>query len=159
MAQDCTIPCNARALQGAIHRRLFGDETFNRLPVIAGALALGIISPVVIVFAPAITGIVLAGWFFLGAAIAVGQAWLSAGAPARQAMPGELVRLVEANAGRIHSPRTAALRERAAALSLNEGNFATQATRLLQELREATGEAWRCPCRKRRLPIPIPLPF
>jgi hypothetical protein len=72
-------------------------------------------------------------------------------------MPAELARLVEENAGRIHAARLPDLRQRAAALSLDQPNFATWATRLLLDLREATGEAWRCPCPKRRLPIPLPL--
>lgn len=156
MAQACTIPCSAAVLQRRLQQRLFGDETFNRLPVLGTALLLGIASPVALVFAPAVTAIVLAGWGFLGAAVVLGQAWLGAATPARRALPAELLRLIDANADRIHPPRAAALRERAAALRLEQPNFDTYVTRVLQDLREATGEAWRCPCRKRRLPIPLP---
>ena len=157
MAQECTIPCDARALQSALQKRYFGDETYRRVPVIGAALALVLVAVALPLFAPVVTGVVLAGWAIAGAAIVAGQAWLGAAAPARQALPEELRRLVEANAARMHAPRVAALRQRAAALSLDQPNFDTFATRLLQDLREATGEAWRCPCRKRRLPLPLPL--
>jgi hypothetical protein len=153
MAQDCTIPCNARLLRAALQRRFFGDQLFERLPAIGVALLVGLASPVVLLFTPAVTAIVLAGWCLIGLAIICGQAWLGAATPALRAMPSELVRLVEDNAPRIHPPRVAELRARAAALSLDAPNFGTFATRLLQDLREATGEAWRCPCPKRRLPF------
>lgn len=147
MAHDCTIPCNARALQAALQRRHFGDETYRRLGVLLGVplLAVGG-AAVALLVAPAVTAIVLAGWAIVGPLVALGQAWLGAVHPARRAMPEELVRLVETNAPRIHPPRAAELRQRAAALRLEQPNFDAGATRLLQELREATGEAWRCPC-------------
>ena len=157
MAQKCTIPCNARALQARLHERLFGDEVYRRLPVLGGALLLGLVSPVVLLFAPAVTAIVLAGWSLVGLVVVLGQAWLGAAAPARRSMPEELVRLVEANAPRIHPPRLAVRGDRSGALSMDQRNFDTFATRLLLAVREATGEAWRCPCRKRRLPIPLPM--
>jgi hypothetical protein len=158
MASDCTIPCNARALQAGLRSRLFSDETFRRMPVVLGAPAVGIVvAAAVLLVAPPVTAIVIVGWALVGAMVAFGQAWLSTAMPARLAMPGELARLVEENAGRIHEPRLPELRQRAAALNLDQPNFDTWATRVLQDLREATGEAWRCPCPKRRFPLPLPL--
>jgi hypothetical protein len=157
MATKCSIPCNAAALRTALQTRLFGDETYRRLPVIGGALVLGLISPATLLVAPAVTAIVLGAWCLVGIAVVLGQAWLEAATPARREMPAELARLVEANAARIHPPRLPELRDRAAALNLNQPNFDTWASRLLHDLREATGEAWRCPCRKRRLPLPLPM--
>lgn len=55
----------------------------------------------------------------------------------------------------MHAPRVADLQKRVSVLSLGQPNFDLFATRVLQDLREATGEAWRCPCRKRRLPLPF----
>ena len=156
MAEGCTIPCNARALRASLQGRLFSDETYSRLPVLGAALLIAVAGPVIaLLIAPPITAVVLAGWGLLGAAIVLGQAWLGAATPAERAMPAELRRLVEANTARIHPPRVASLQERAAVLSLDQPNFGAYATRLLQDLREATGEAWRCPCRKRRLPLPF----
>lgn len=149
------IPCTAAALQAGQQQRLFGDELYTRLPVIGAALLLAIVSPMVLIVAPAVTAIVLVGWGLLGAAVVLGQSWLGAAGPARRALPAELVRLVDANAERMHPPRAAVLRERAASLSLDRPNFDTYATRLLLDLREATGEAWRCRCPKRRLPLPF----
>jgi hypothetical protein len=156
MAADCSIPCSAQALYLHLRGRMFGDGTYERLPVIGGAIVLGIAGVVVaLLVAPAVTAVVVALWAALGVLVAFGQAWLGSGTPARLAMPDELVRLVEANAERIHPSRVPALRERAARLSLGQPNFDTYATHLLLDLREATGEAWHCPCPKRRLPLPL----
>lgn len=156
MAQDCTIPCDAAALRRALHRQRFGDSMAGRTPIVAMALLIAVVSPILVVVAPAVTAIILALWGLVGAAVVAGQAWLDAAAPARQAMPDELAALVEANAARIHESRVPTLRARAAALSLAQPNFDTNATYLLRDLREATGEAWRCPCAGRRLPVPLP---
>ena len=154
--QECTIPCDARELQAALQRRRFGDETFGRLPVIGAALLLAVASPALVLVAPVVTAVVLAGWGLVGAGVMLGQSWLAAATPARSAMPAELLRLIDAHAPRVHPPRLTALRHRASALTLDQPNFDTYATRVLQDLREATGEAWRCRCRKRRLPFPLP---
>lgn len=153
----CTIPCSAKALQAQVHGRLFGDLIFARLPVIGAALALLVGgTAVALLVGPVVTAVILAGWCIVGLAAVVGQAWLGASRPAREALPAELRRLVEQNAGRLHVARAPELRARAGALSLDQSNFDTYATHLLLDLREATGEAWRCPCRKRRLPLPLP---
>lgn len=156
MDQACTIPCNARALQTLVQRRLFGDETYRRLPVLGGVLVIVAAAVAALLLANAATALVLVGWGLIGAGIVLAQAWLGAATPAREAVPREMRRLVEDNAARIHTARVGAFHARAAALSLDQPNFDTNATLLLQDLREATGEAWRCPCRKRRLPLPLP---
>jgi hypothetical protein len=154
MAQDCTIPCSARALVTRLQKRYFGDQTFDRLPVIGGAMLVGVISPVVLLFAPAITAIVLAGWCLFGIAVVLGQSWLGAAEPARRALPDELIRLVDDNAQRIHPPRLDSLRQRAASIGVTGRSSDVGVTHLLLDLREATGEAWRCRCPERRLPLP-----
>jgi hypothetical protein len=155
MAQACTIPCNARAMRAVLQQEKFGDELFNRLPVIGVALLIGIAGIALLPVIPVASAAVVAGWGFIGAAVVAAQAWLAAGPPAYQAMPAELVRLVEVNTTRMHAPRVADLQKRVSVLSLGQPNFDLFATRVLQDLREATGEAWRCPCRKRRLPLPF----
>lgn len=156
MAGDCTIPCSAGRLGLSLQTRMFGDLVYDRLFVVGMGLVLMLASPAVLLVAPAITAIVLAGWGAAALAIVVGQAWLGTATPAREAMPLELRRLVEANASRIHPSRVDAMRARAASLDLTHPAFDAETTRLLLDLREATGEAWRCPCPKRRLPIPLP---
>ncbi len=153
--QDCSIPCNAREMQTALQQRRFGDETFGRLPVIGVALLLVLASPALALFAPVVTAVVIAGWGLAGIGVIVGQSWLGAATPARDAMPVELLRLVDINEPRMHPPRTTAIRHRATALTLDQPNFDSYATRVLQDLREATGEAWRCKCRRRRFPLPL----
>lgn len=155
MAGECTIPCNASALRAGLQRQKFGDESYNRLPAIGAALLVGFIGILLLPLIPVAAAIVVACWGFVGAAVIVGQAWLAAGIPARASVPDELLRLVEANTVRMHPPRVAALHERVSMLSLGQPNFDLFATRVLQDLREGTGEAWRCPCRKRRLPLPF----
>jgi hypothetical protein len=156
MAGECTIPCSAGRLGLSLQARLFGDLVYDRLLVVGLASLLVLASPVVLLVAPAITAIVLAGWGAAAVAIVVGQAWLGAATPAREAMPSELRRLVEANVSRMHPSRIEAMQARAASLDLTHPAFDAETTRLLLDLREATGEAWKCPCPKRRLPIPLP---
>ena len=153
----CTTPCSARGLERMLRRRYFNAEGSARRLLVGAALAVLLAGLALFIIAPAVVGIVVAGWGLMGLAVALGQAWLAAAAPARAAMPAELARLVEDNTGRIHPARLPELRARAAALTIEEPNFGTLATRFLLELREATGEAWRCPCpeRKRRLPLPF----
>lgn len=154
MAKDCTIPCNAADLRLSLRTRFFGDETYRRLPVIGIALALLVASPIVILVAPAVTAVVIAGWALVGMLVVFGQSWLGSATPADLAMTTEVGRLVEANTARIHATRVDDLRRRAAALDLTDPYAGAKMTRILQDLREATGEAWRCPCKKRRLPLP-----
>ena len=78
--QECTIPCDARELQAALQRRRFGDETFGRLPVIGAALLLAVASPALVLVAPVVTAVVLAGWGLLGAA-AVGSSLIECACP------------------------------------------------------------------------------
>lgn len=155
MAQECTIPCDARDLQWSQQLRLFGDEVYRRLPVLGASLVIVLVGIGLPVIAPIIAGVVLVLWGLLGALVVFAQAWLAAGVPARLSMPARVRALVDQHAASIHPARLPELRARAGELSLDEPNFDTFTTRFLQELREATGEAWRCRCPKRRLPLPI----
>lgn len=143
--RDCTIPRNSKALRTMIRRRMFGDEIWRRLPAIAAALIAGALSPLVLVIAPAPAAAVLLGWCLVALAVIAGQAWLSTDTPSLQTMPVEMRRLVEQNEPRIHAARLSELRGHVEGLRLEQPNFGTNVTRMLQELREATGEAFRCP--------------
>jgi hypothetical protein len=151
--EQCTIPCDARGLVQSLQTRGFGDAVYDRLPVIGVALLVLVAAPFVLVAAAGagVTAVVLVGWALVGLVVVVGQAWLGAAGPARVGIQGELLRLIETNAARIHPPRVALLRERAEALRPGHPYFDSAVTRILQDLREATGEAWRCPCAKRRI--------
>lgn len=154
MAKECTIPCNTADLRLSLRSRYFGDEAYRRLPVIGIALALLVASPIVILVAPAVTAVVIAGWALAGIAVVLSQSWLGSATPADLALTAEVSRLVETNTPRLHASRADDLRRRAAALDLSDPYAGAQMTRILQDLREATGEAWHCPCKKRRLPLP-----
>lgn len=143
---DCTIPCDARALVRSLHRRFFFVELRQRLPTLGVALLLVFLSPFVLLLAPPLTAVVLCLWGLAAVLVVLAQAWLGAAGPARAAVAAELRRLIEANAERLHPPRLAELRARAAALDPERPVGALTVTRLLQDLREATGEAWRCRC-------------
>lgn len=158
MAQACTIPCNAAVARARLQQRFFGAEANRRLLALGAAATAVVLGLIALAFTEPLAGIVVVGWGLVGGAIVLGQAWLSAAAPARAALPAELARLVRVNAERVHPTRLAELQSRAAALTLDHPNADTLASRLLQDLRETTGEAWRCSCRKRSL-LPIPLPF
>ncbi len=144
--KDCTIPCDARALVRALQRRFFTIELRQRLPALGAALLLVFVSPFVLLPAPPLTAAVLFLWGLVAVLVVVAQAWLGAAGPARSAVQNELRRLIETNAERVHPPRLAELRARAAVLQPDRPYGALAVTRLLQDLREATGEAWRCRC-------------
>ncbi len=146
MAHNCTIPCDAGHLRLALRRQLFWDALTERLPAL---MAVGLIvggAALALVWAGPVTAVVLLGWALAAGAVLTGQAWLGTGMPATAAMHEEAVRQVERNAAALHPARAAELRARAAALEPHHAYFGTQTTRLLQDLREATGEAFRCPC-------------
>jgi hypothetical protein len=144
--KDCTIPCHARALVGSLQRRFFASELRQRLPTLGAAVLLVFLSPFVLLLAPPLTAAVLFLWGLVAVLVGVAQAWLGAAGPARTAVWDELRRLIETNAERVHPPRLAELRARAAVLQPDRPYGALAVTRLLQDLREATGEAWRCRC-------------
>ncbi len=146
MARGCTIPCDAGGLRLALQRRLFWDGLTERLPaLIAMGLVLGA-AAVALVWAGPITALVMVGWALAAGAVLTGQAWLGAGPPATAAMHRETLQLVERHAAEIHPSRLAELRTRAAELEPAHAFFGTHTTRILQDLREATGEAFRCRC-------------
>lgn len=143
--KGCTIPCDARALVRALQRRFFASELRQRLSTLGAALLLVLVSPFVLLLAP-LTAAVLFLWGLAAVLVVLAQGWLGAAGPARTAVQDELRRLIESNAERVHPPRLAELRARAAALQPDRPYGALAVTRLLQDLREATGEAWRCRC-------------
>ncbi len=150
---DCTIPCDAPRLVHALQRRFFFAELHGRLPALGVALLLVLLSPFVLLLEP-LTAVVLFLWGVAAVLVVLAQAWLGAAGPARAGVLDELRRLIEANAERVHPPRLAELRARAAALDPERPVGALTVTRLLQDLREATGEAWRCRCGRRLSPSP-----
>jgi hypothetical protein len=152
---DCTIPCDARALVRARQRRFFFAELRVRLPTLGVALLLVALSPFVLLIEP-LAAAVLCLWGLAAIVVVLAQAWLGAAGPARAGMVDELRGLIAANAERVHPPRLAELRARATALQPDRPYGALAVTRLLQDLREATGEAWRCRC-ARRLPTSLAL--
>ena len=158
MAQACTIPCSVSQLNLSLRKRQFRVLMNERAVLVLAALALLVLGiPFVLVAAQSIPPAVVMGlWAIVGLGVAAGQAWLGAAEPATREMTEEIKRLVDANAASIHEGRLRELQMRAGALSLMHPNFSTLATQLLLDLREATGEAWRCQCPKRRLPIPLP---
>lgn len=145
---DCTIPCDARALVRSLQRRFFFVELRGRLLTLGVALLLVVLSPFVLLLEP-LAAAVLCLWGLAAVFVVLAQAWLGAAGLARAGIVDELRRLIEANAERVHSPRLAELRARAMALDPERPVGALTVTRLLQDLREATGEAWRCRCARR----------
>jgi hypothetical protein len=98
---------------------------------------------------------VAAVFFGLAAAIILGRAMLQANEFTRLGVPAELDRIIDEHEAEIHPPRVAVLRQHAARLRYDTDQYRQRVTQFLQELREATGEAWRCPCRKRLIPMPF----
>ncbi len=150
------IPCSAPGLLLSLRRRRFAIERDDRIAALAVVAVVLIVAPFTLLVAPAVTAIVLGAWAIVGAAVVLGQAWLATDTPARNAMQLEMVRLIKANAARVHPARLAGLRARAAALEPAHPAFGAQVTHLLLDLREATGEAWTHPCPERRRLLPLP---
>ena len=160
MADRCTIPCDIGGVERRIRNRALQDTLAPRLPVLAVAAVLLVLSPILIGLANWQVAVIAALFFALGIAVVIGRALLAAGEFTRLGVPAELDRLIDEHEAEIHPPRVPALRVEAARLTYDAEAYRVRVTQFLQELREATGEAWRCPpCRKRRLPIPLPLPF
>jgi hypothetical protein len=156
MAGRCTIPCNIGGVERRIRSRALQDTLAPNLPVLGLAVLLFLASPVLIPIAGWQVALVAALFFLLAAGVLAARAMLQAGEFTRLGVPAELDRIIDEHEGEIHPPRLPALRAQAARLRYDTEQYRLRVTQFLQELREATGEAWRCPCRKRRLPIPLP---
>jgi cell division protein FtsW (lipid II flippase) len=156
MARRCTIPCDIGGVERRIRSRALGDTLAPNLPALGAAVLLFLASPVLIPVAGWQVALVAAIFFLLAASVLAARALLQAGEFTRLGVPAELDRIIDEHEGEIHPPRVPSLRAQAARLRYDTEQYRLRVTQFLQELREATGEAWRCPCRKRRLPIPLP---
>jgi hypothetical protein len=156
MAQACTIPCDIGGVERRIRSRALQDTLGPQAPALGVAALLLLASPALIPLADWKLAAVAAIFFGLAAAVILGRAMLQANEFTRLGVPAELDRIIDEHEPEIHPPRIPLLRHQAARLRYDTDEYRRRVTQFLQELREATGEAWRCPCRKRRLPIPMP---
>jgi len=156
MARGCTIPCDIDGVERRIRSRALQDTLGPQAPALGIAVLLLLASPILIPLADWRLALVAAIFFGLAAAVILGRVMLRANEFTRLGVPAELDRIIDEHEAEIHPPRVAALRGHAARLRYDTDQYRLRVTQFLQELREATGEAWRCPCRKRRLPIPLP---
>jgi hypothetical protein len=124
-------------------------------PALGLAIVLLLASPVLIPLADWRLAVVAALFFGLAAAVILGRAMLQANEFTRLGVPAELDRIIDEHEAEIHPPRVPVLRQHAARLRYDTEQYRQRVTQFLQELREATGEAWRCTCRKRLLPMPF----
>ena len=160
MAQGCSIPCNVNGVEGRIRKRARAHTLAPQLPLVGLAIIFAVASVALVTVAPWPVALVAALFFLLGAGIIYLRGVQGAGEFTRLGVPAELDRIIDEHESEIHPPRVEELRARAASLTYDSSEYRKRVTQFLQELRATTGEAWRCPCRKRRLPIPLPpLPF
>ncbi len=159
MARGCTIPCNIGGVERRIRSRALQDTLAPQAPVIGAGVLLLLASPILIPIAGWQAAVVAAIFFLFGVCVVIGRAMLQAGEFTRLGVPAELDRIIDEHEAEIHPPRVPLLRARAAALRYDTEAYRLRVTQFLQELREATGEAWRCRCRSSRFPLPLPLPF
>ena len=159
MARRCTIPCTIDGVERRIRSQALQTTLAPQAPLLGVGILLLLATPVLIGIANWKVAVLAALFFLLGLGVVVGRALLQSNEFTRLGVPAELDRLIDEHEGEIHPPRVPVLRATAARLTYDSEAYRRRVTEFLQELREATGEAWRCPCRKRRLPIPLPLPF
>ena len=159
MAQRCTIPCTIDGVERRIRARALRRTLTPQIPLIGVGVLLLLLSPVLVAVASWQVALIAALFFLLGIGVIVGRALVQTADDTRLGVPAELDRIIDEHEAEIHPPRVPGLRARAAQLTYDSEAYRTRVTQFLEELREATGEAWRCPCRKRRLPMPLPLPF
>jgi hypothetical protein len=156
MAQGCTIPCDIGGVERRIRSRAMQSTLGPHASVLGLAILLLLASPALIPLADWRLAVVAALFFGLAAAVIVGRAMLQANEFTRLGVPAELDRIIDEHEAEIHPARVPVLRRHAARLRYDTEQYRQRVTQFLHELREATGEAWRCSCRKRRLPIPMP---
>jgi len=156
MAQGCTIPCDIDGVERRIRVRALQTTLAPQAPVLGMGVVLLLATPVLIGLANWQVALVAAIFFALGIGVVGGRGLLLAGEFTRLGVPAELDRIIDEHESEIHARRLPQLRATAASLHYDIEAYRPRVTQFLQELREATGEAWRCRCRKRRLPIPMP---
>lgn len=156
MARRCTIPCDIGGVEARIRNRALQRTLAPHAPLIALGVALVILSPVLIAVATWQVAVVAALFFLLGIVAIVARGFLQANEFTRLGVPAELDRIIDEHEREIHAPRLVQLRAEASRLTYDSEDYRNRVTQFLEELRIATGEAWRCPCRKRRLPLPLP---
>lgn len=159
MARRCTIPCNISGVERRIRSRALQATLAPQAPVLGIGLILLLATPALIGIASWEVAVIAAIFFLLGTGVVAARALLQTQDFTRLGVPAELDRIIDEHETEIHPPRLPLLRAAAAGLRYDTDAYRRRVNEFLQELREATGEAWRCPCRKRRLPIPLPLPF
>jgi hypothetical protein len=156
MAGRCTIPCEIDGVERRIRRRALQSTISPNAAAIGAGIVLLLATPILIPLAGWQAAAVAAVFFLLGVAVVVGRSMIQAGEFTRLGVPAELDLLIDEHEAEIHPPRVPVLRDQAAKLRYDTEAYRVRVTQFLQELREATGEAWRCRCRKRRLPISMP---
>jgi hypothetical protein len=156
MARGCSIPCNINGVEGRIRRRALNHTLAPNVPLVGLAVVLAVASVGLVAVAPWQVALVAALFFVLGAGIIFLRGVQGADEFTRLGVPAELDRIIDEHEAELFPARVPELRARAARLTYDSADYRTRVTQFLQELRAATGEAWRCPCRKRRLPIPLP---
>lgn len=159
MAKGCTIPCTIGGVENRIRRRETPAALRPWLPIIGVGVVLLLATPVLIALANWQVAFVAAIFFLLGTGVVATRAGLAVIEASRRRVTEELLTIIDEHEAEIFPARLPQLRAEAAQLTYDGDNPRVRVNQFLEELREATGEAWRCPCRKRRLPIPLPLPF
>jgi|GEM_PF-2095753 len=159
MAQRCTIPCTVGGVEARIRARALQDSLPPHVPFIGLGVLLALASIGLIGVSSWEVALVAALFFLLGAAVIAGRAILATQDAVRLGVPDELARIVAEHQAEIFPAHLSRYHDQALALMYDTEDYRKSVTRFLQELRLATGEALRCPCRKRRLPFPLPLPF
>jgi hypothetical protein len=156
MAQGCSIPCSIDGVERRIRSRALQVTLAPMAPVVGAGAVLFLASPVLIPIAGWQVALVAALFFLLGVGVVVGRGMIQAGEFTKLGVPAELDRIIDEHESEIHPPRVPQLRARAAALRYDTEAYRQRVTQFLLELREATGEAWRCRCQRSLLPIPLP---
>jgi hypothetical protein len=159
VAKGCTIPCNLGGVERRIRRRAFKKALGPQLPVLGAGVLFLLAAPVLIALANWQVALVAVLFFLLGTTVVAARVLIGTADEVRYSVPVELSRILDEQAGQIHPGRLDALRAEAERLTYDVEAYSRRVGQFLQGVRETTGEAWRCPCRKRRLPIPLPLPF
>jgi hypothetical protein len=156
MARGCTIPCDIGGVERRIRMRAVQDTLPAQGPALGAAVLFLVLSPILIPIAGWPAALVTALFFLLGIGVVVGRSMVEASGFTKLGVPAELDRIIDEHEAELFAPRVAELRAQAARLTYDSEAYRKRVGQFLQELRMTTGEAWRCPCRKRRLPIPLP---
>lgn len=156
MARGCSIPCNINGVERRIRMRTLQRTLAPLMPVIGVGVVLLLATPILIPLAGWQAAVVAAIFFLLGVGVVIGRALIQADEFTRLGVPAELDRIIDEHEAEIYPARVPSLRSRAAALRYDTEAYRLRVTQFLQELRGATGEAWRCRCRRSRFPLPLP---